>query len=224
MKGGTHEQGRRGCSQAPYGSYCCRPTPWTGRWSPSLGLWTGPAIHAQLGDDLLADGFVLAVALGSLGNDELVADPLVDLKLPDEIIVAPEVTVQAKLPERLRVDSGTREARLARLHRLVSQVAEQCQARDPKAPEGLDQHWYEGQGGGHLPIRKPLGGVPGSGRKPGGACSTPSEGCSRRVNDGKVTHHEPAREHEHDIPSGPGSEGRVDTQRVRAADGSCHYK
>jgi hypothetical protein len=61
----------------------------------------------------------------------------------------------------------TREARPACLHRLVSQVAEQRQGRDPKAPEGLDRHWHEGQEGGHLPIRALLGGVPGSGRKPG---------------------------------------------------------
>jgi hypothetical protein len=40
------------------------------------------------------------------------------------------------------------------------------QGRSPKAPEGLDRHRHEGQGGGYLPIRTPLGGVPGSGRIP----------------------------------------------------------
>jgi hypothetical protein len=45
------------------------------------------------------------------------------------------------------------------------------------------------------------------------------EGCSCRVDDGNVTPHEPAWEHEHDIPPGPGSEGRGDTKRVRGAEG-----
>jgi hypothetical protein len=33
---------------------------------------------------------------------------------------------------------------------LVGQVPEQRQGRGPKAPEGLDRHRHEGQGGGHL--------------------------------------------------------------------------
>jgi hypothetical protein len=60
----------------------------------------------------------------------------------------------AKLPERPRDESVPREARPASLHRLVSQVAEQRQG--PKASEGLDRHWHEGQGGGHLRIRASL--------------------------------------------------------------------
>jgi hypothetical protein len=60
-----------------------------------------------------------------------------------------------KLPERPRDESGPREARTTCLHRLVSQVAEQRQGRGPKAPNGLDRHRHEGQGGGYLPIRAP---------------------------------------------------------------------
>jgi hypothetical protein len=75
------------------------------------------------------------------------------------------------------------------LHWLVSQVPDQRQG--PKAPKGLDRHRHEGQGGGHLPMRAPLSGVPGSGRKPRDARSTPSKG-RRRVDHGDVTHHEPA--------------------------------
>jgi hypothetical protein len=78
---------------------------------------------------------------------------------------------------------------------------------------------HEGQGRGHLPIRAPLGGVPGGGRKPGGTRSAHSKGGSCRVDDGNVTHHKPVREHEHDIPPGPGSEGKGDTKRVRGAGG-----
>jgi hypothetical protein len=52
----------------------------------------------------------------------------------------------------------------------------------------------------HLPINVPLGGVPGSNQKPGGARNDPSKGGSRRVDDGNITHHKPARDHEHDIP------------------------
>jgi hypothetical protein len=37
------------------------------------------------------------------------------------------------------IDEGNwREARPASVHRLVSQVPEQCQGRGPKAPEGLE--------------------------------------------------------------------------------------
>jgi hypothetical protein len=61
---------------------------------PVLGCGRVAAVHAQLGDDLLVDGFVLAVALGSIGKSVSVADPLKGLKLPDEIIVDPEVAVQ----------------------------------------------------------------------------------------------------------------------------------
>jgi hypothetical protein len=107
----------------------------------------------------------------------------------------------------------------ASLHSLVSQVPEQRQGRGLKAPEGLDRHRHEGQGGGHLTIRMPLGGAPSSGRKPGGTRSAHSKGGSRRVDDGNVTHHKPAQEHEHDISLGPGSKGRGDTKRVRGAGG-----
>jgi hypothetical protein len=64
------------------------------------------------------------------------------------------------------------------LHRLVSQVAEQRQGQGPKVPKGLDRHWHEGQGGGHLPIRAPLGGVPGNGRKPGVRAAPPAKGAA----------------------------------------------
>jgi hypothetical protein len=97
----------------------------------------------------------------------------------------------AKLPERPRDEGCPREARLASLHGLVGQVPEQRQGRGPKAPTGLDRHRHEGQGGGHLPIRSPLGGVPGSGtppsRKHGGKRSAPSKGGNRRVDDRNVT-------------------------------------
>jgi hypothetical protein len=66
------------------------------------------------------------------------------------------------------------------LHGLVGQVPEQRQGRGPKAPEGLNRHRHEGQGGGQLPIRM-LGGVPGSGRKPGGMRSAHSKEGSRLV-------------------------------------------
>jgi hypothetical protein len=39
------------------------------------------------------------------------------------------------------------------------------------------------------------------------------------MDDGNVTHHMPAREYEHDVPPGPGSEGKGDTKRVRGAGG-----
>jgi hypothetical protein len=100
----------------------------------------------------------------------------------------PPAQGNAKLPERPRDESGPRETRPACLNSAVSQVAVQCQGRGPKAPKRLDRHQHEGQGGGHLPIRAPLGGVPGSGRKLGGARSTPSKGCSCWVDDGNVTH------------------------------------
>jgi hypothetical protein len=61
----------------------------------------------------------------------------------------------AELPERPRYEGDPREARPASLHRLVIQVPEQRQGRGPKAPEGLERHQHEGQGGGHLPIRAP---------------------------------------------------------------------
>jgi hypothetical protein len=127
----------------------------------------------------------------------------------------------AELAGRPQDEGGLREAGPAGLHSLVGQVPKQRQGRDPKGPEGLNRHRHEGRSGGHLPIRAPLGSVPGSGRKPGGACSTHSKGCSRRVDDGNVTHYEPAWEHEHDIPLGLRSEGRVDTQRVWGADVGC---
>jgi hypothetical protein len=75
----------------------------------------------------------------------------------------------------------------ASLHSLVSQAPVQRQGWGPKAPEGLDRHEHEGQGGGYLPMRAPLGGVPGSSRKPGGARSVPSKGRSRQVDDGTVS-------------------------------------
>jgi H2-forming N5,N10-methylenetetrahydromethanopterin dehydrogenase-like enzyme len=59
-----------------------------------LGSGWIAAVHLQLGDDLFVDSFGLAVALGSVGHGELVADPLEGLQLPDEIIVDPGVTVQ----------------------------------------------------------------------------------------------------------------------------------
>jgi hypothetical protein len=39
------------------------------------------------------------------------------------------------------------------------------------------------------------------------------------VDGGNVTHHKPAREHKHDIPPGPGSEGKGDTKRIWGAGG-----
>jgi hypothetical protein len=78
--------------------------------------------------------------------------------------------------------------RPASLHRPFSQVTEQRQGRGRKAPEGLDRHRHEGQGGGHLLIHALLGGIPSSGRKPGGARNAPSKGCSRRMDDGNVIH------------------------------------
>jgi hypothetical protein len=39
------------------------------------------------------------------------------------------------------------------------------------------------------------------------------------VDDRNVTHHNPAQKHEHDIPSGPRSEGRGDTKRALGAEG-----
>jgi hypothetical protein len=113
----------------------------------------------------------------------------------------------AKLPERTREEGGPRHARPGSLHSLVGQVPEQRQGRSLKAPEGLDRLRQEGQGRGHLPIRMPLGGVPGSGRKPGGTRSAHSKGGSRRVDDGNGTHHKPAREYEHDFPRAPGPRG-----------------
>jgi hypothetical protein len=63
----------------------------------------------------------------------------------------------AKLPERLRDESGPTETRPACLTCLVNpRVPEQRQGRGLKVPEGLDRHWHEGQGGKHLPIRTPL--------------------------------------------------------------------
>jgi hypothetical protein len=53
----------------------------------------------------------------------------------------------AELPERPQDESGPGEARPASLHRLGSQAAKQRQGRGSKAPEGLDRHWHEGQGG-----------------------------------------------------------------------------
>jgi hypothetical protein len=52
-------------------------------------------------------------------------------------------------PKRPRDEGGPREAGPASLHGLVGQVPEQRQGRGPKAPEGLDRHRHEGQGGGH---------------------------------------------------------------------------
>jgi hypothetical protein len=110
----------------------------------------------------------------------------------------PEARVETYAPDRHRdalprqratlsslsapqMKTARKRCRPASLHRLVSQVPEQCQGRGPKAPDGLDQHRREGQGGGHLPIRAPLGGVPSSDRKPGAALSAPSKGRSPRV-------------------------------------------
>jgi hypothetical protein len=61
---------------------------------PVLGSGWVAAVHSQLGDDLFVDGFGLAVALGSVGHGESVADPLESLQLPDENIVDPGVTVR----------------------------------------------------------------------------------------------------------------------------------
>jgi hypothetical protein len=61
----------------------------------------------------------------------------------------------AKLPERPRDEGGPREARPASLHGLVAKSPSSVRA-GLKAPEGLDWHRHEGQGGGHLPIRTPL--------------------------------------------------------------------
>jgi hypothetical protein len=38
------------------------------------------------------------------------------------------------------------------------------------------------------------------------------------VDDGNVTHHEPARKDKHDVLPGPGSEGRGDTQRAQGSE------
>jgi hypothetical protein len=78
----------------------------------------------------------------------------------------------------------------------------QSTPQPPKATEGLDRHRHEGQGGGHLPLGTPIGGVTGSSSIPGGARSAPSIGGSRRVDDGNVTHHKPARKYKHDVPPG----------------------
>jgi hypothetical protein len=61
---------------------------------PVLGSGWVAAAHSQLGDDLFVDGFGLAIALGSVGHRESVADPLEGLQLPDDIIVDPGVTVR----------------------------------------------------------------------------------------------------------------------------------
>jgi hypothetical protein len=95
----------------------------------------------------------------------------------------------AKLPERPRDEGGPREARPASLHCPVGQVPELRQGWGLEAPEGLDRNRHAGQGGGHQPIRTPLGGVPGSGREPGGTRSAPSKVRSRRV-DMMSTHHD----------------------------------
>jgi hypothetical protein len=60
----------------------------------------------------------------------------------------------AKLPKRPQDEGGPREARPASLHGLVGQVPEQRQGWGPKAPEGLDRHRHEGQGGGHRRTRR----------------------------------------------------------------------
>jgi hypothetical protein len=66
---------------------------------------------------------------------------------------------KAELPEHPRDVGGLREARPVSLNRLASQVPENRQGEGPKTPEGADRHGHKGQGGGHLPIRAPLGGV-----------------------------------------------------------------
>jgi hypothetical protein len=65
----------------------------------------------------------------------------------------------------------------------------------------------------------PLGGVPGSGCETQGCAQGLSKGRSHRVDNGNVTHHESTRGDEHDVPSGHGSKGRGDNQRVWGADG-----
>jgi hypothetical protein len=91
----------------------------------------------------------------------------------------------AKLLERPRDEGGPREARPASLLRLVGQVPEQRQGRGPKAPEGLDRHRREGQSGGHLPIRTPLGGVRAAAANPGVGAAPPAKeaavGCNLYV-------------------------------------------
>jgi hypothetical protein len=66
----------------------------------------------------------------------------------------PSIDAVMKVRYRSMRSAGVR-ARIL-LHSLVGQVPEQRQGRDPKAPEGLDRHRHEGQGGGHPPIRAPL--------------------------------------------------------------------
>jgi hypothetical protein len=51
-----------------------------------------------------------------------------------------------------------------------------------------------------------------------GCAQHPSKGYSCRVDDGNVTHHEPAQKHKHDIPTGPGFEGTGDNKRVWGAE------
>jgi hypothetical protein len=50
---------------------------------PVLGSEWVAAEHSQPGDCFFVDVFGLAMALGSVGNCESVADPLEGLKLPD---------------------------------------------------------------------------------------------------------------------------------------------
>jgi hypothetical protein len=103
-----------------------------------------------------------------------------------------ETQVKARQPEtKLGAIAQTRHTPQTRL---VGQVPEQRQGQGAKALEGLDRHRHEGQGGRHLPMSTPLGGVPGGGRKPRGTRSAHSKGGSHRVDDGNVTHHNPARE------------------------------
>jgi hypothetical protein len=98
-----------------------------------------------------------------------------------------------------------------RIHRRWSLHSERRKKRPASRKRNRPTRRHEGQGGDNLPIRALLGGTPGSGRVPGGVRSAPSIGGSRRVDDGNVAHHKPARKQEHAIPPGPGSEGRGDT-------------
>jgi hypothetical protein len=61
---------------------------------PVLGSGWVAAVHSQHGNDLFVDGFGLAVALGSIGNCELVADSLEGFELPDEVVVDARITVR----------------------------------------------------------------------------------------------------------------------------------
>jgi hypothetical protein len=73
-----------------------------------------------------------------------------------------------------------------------------ARAGAPRRPKDLTDIGTRGRAEDTRPYARP-----GSGRVPGGAHSDLSIGGSRRVDDGNVTHHKPAREYEQDDPPGP---------------------